>query len=256
MVFGAGGDQALRALVAVVAVVADPGLSEHLPPESIPHPFELRLPAVVGILPIGRDVEGVRRRPHADYGLARPEVVVDLLHLLIGQIAKPRRDHHQIGLPQGLEARDVGRVRGCDLAGLRIDRVKHRAREAVVLGQNLRELRERLLAAVFLVAADEHHVLALARPLAPLDRQVGQLRRDRRDRGLRLFGEARLRGRFAGKGQPGRRRIAGEDVEDRRLIDLVGGHGEGAAAHLDPFEVGQCELPRDPQVAAERTGLE
>ena len=184
MVLRAWGDQALRALVAMVAVVADPGLAEHVPPESVRHPLELRLPAVVGILPIGRDVEGVRRRPHADHGLAGPEVVVDLLHLLVGQIAKPRRDHHQIGLSQGLEPWNVGRVRGCDLAGLRIDRVEHRAREAVVLRQDLRELREGLLAAVFLVAADEHHALALARPLAPLDREVGQLRRDRRDRGL------------------------------------------------------------------------
>ena len=37
---------------------------------------------------------------------------------------------------------------------------------------------------------------------------------------------------------------------------MVGGHGEGAAAHLRPLEVGQRELPRDPQVAAEGPGLE
>jgi hypothetical protein len=116
--------------------------------------------------PILGEVEGVGRGPHADHRLAGLEIVVDLLHLLVGQVAEASGDHHQVGLPQGLEAGDVGGGVGADLTRRRIDGVEHGAGEAVVLRQNLRQLREALLAAVLLVAADEHDLLPLPRALA------------------------------------------------------------------------------------------
>ena len=111
------------------------------------------------------------RRPQANHRLAGPQVGVDLPHLLVGERAKPRGDHHHVRFPEGLEARDVVPLVRIDHAGLGVDRVEHRALEAVVLREDLRQLREGLLAAVLLVAAHEHDVLALARPLTARDRK-------------------------------------------------------------------------------------
>ena len=47
------------------------------------------------------------------------------------------------------------------------DGEEHGAGEPVVLGQDLGELRQRFLRAVFLVAADQDDVLPLARPSPP-----------------------------------------------------------------------------------------
>ena len=184
MVLGIGGDDPPRALPAVAAVVVDPGLSQHLPPESLRHFLVLLVPTVVMEGPVLGDVEGMRRRPHTDHGPAGRQVVVDLLHLGVGKVAEPRRDHHQVGRPQRLEAGDVVDRVGVDRARLRVDRVEHRAAEAVVPGEDLRQLRERLLAAVFLVAADEHDPPALPRPLPAVDHEpgVGGQRRSGRGR--------------------------------------------------------------------------
>ena len=152
-------DQAPGAFVAVVAVMIDPCLAEHMPTEALGHFLARLLPAVVGVgLPFG-NVEGVRRRPHPDHRLAGAEIVVDRLHLLVGQVAEPRGDHHQIGLPERLEPGNVVHLVGADLARGRIDGVEHGAGEAMMPGEDLRQLGEALLAAVFLVAADEHHPL-------------------------------------------------------------------------------------------------
>ena len=169
MILGVGRDQAPGALMAMVAVMVDPRLSEHLPAKALRHFFTSLLPAVVRVgLPFGH-VEGMGRRPQTDHRLAGPEIVVDLLHLLVGQVAEPGGDHHQVGHTQRLEAGNVGGGVGADLTRRWIDRIEHGAGETVVPGENLRQLRERLLAAVFLVAADKHDLLPLPRPLAPLD---------------------------------------------------------------------------------------
>jgi len=52
---------------------------------------------------------------------------------------------------------------GIDRAGVRIDGEKHSAIEAVTLGENARQLRERLFGAIFVVAADEYNVIPGAR---------------------------------------------------------------------------------------------
>ena len=171
MILGVGRDQAPRALLAVMAVMVDPRLAEHLPAETLRHFFIGLIPAVVRVGPALGKVEGMGRGPHADHRFARFEVVVDLLHLLVGQVAKPCGDHQQIGRSQGLEAGDVGGGVGTDLTRRRIDGVDHAAVEAVVFGENLRQLREALFAAVFLIATDEHDMLRVAGPLLPFERQ-------------------------------------------------------------------------------------
>ena len=61
-----------------------------------------------------------------------------------------------------------------------VDGEQHGAFEAVALGQDLGELRQRLLGAVLLVAADEDDVLALAGAVAALedDPRVGRALRE------------------------------------------------------------------------------
>jgi hypothetical protein len=102
-----------------------------------------------------------------------------VLHLLVGQVAEPREDHHQVGRRQGLQPWNIAHIR-VYRAVLWINCEQHGAFEAVMPGQNLAELRQRFLRAIFLVAADQHDVLALARPRAPLinDARGGEWRTD------------------------------------------------------------------------------
>src|SRR5262249_20909023 len=73
-----------------------------------------------------------------------------------------RHQHEQIGAVEGFQSGDIIMPLGIDRAGVRIDREEHGAIEAVTLGENARELRERLFGAVFVVAADEYDVLSSA----------------------------------------------------------------------------------------------
>ena len=92
-----------------------------------------------------------------------------MLHLLVGEVAKPGGDHHQIGRFELLEAGDVVVGVGIDQAVGRIDRKHHGAVEAVVAGEDLRQLREGLLTAVLLVATDKDDLLPLPGPIATGD---------------------------------------------------------------------------------------
>ncbi|GAC1468585.1 MAG: hypothetical protein NVSMB9_11410 [Isosphaeraceae bacterium] len=62
---------------------------------------------------------------------------------------------------------------------VRVDRAvlvggkEHGAFEAVVSGEDLRELRQGFLGSVFLIAADQHHMLSLARTGLSLDNDPG-----------------------------------------------------------------------------------
>ena len=62
-----------------------------------------------------------------------------------------------------------------------VDGEQHGAVESVVLGQDLGQLRQGLLGAVFLVAADEDDMFPLAGPFGPLDHRA----RDRQPRDCR-----------------------------------------------------------------------
>ena len=63
-------------------------------------------------------LEGVRRRAHADDRPARLDVIDDVLHLVVGQVAKAREDDHQVGRLQGFQAGDVVVAVGVDRAVL------------------------------------------------------------------------------------------------------------------------------------------
>ena len=163
MVFCRRSNQPQRALAGMLAMVVDPGFAEHLPSEALREFFVVGVPAVGVIGTVFRNAEGMRRRAHSHHRLASAKIAVDLLHLLVGQIAKPRGNHHQVSRAQRLKPRNIVVLVGIDLPGRRIDRIEHRGLEAMMAGQNLGQLREPLLAAVFLIAADEHNLLACPR---------------------------------------------------------------------------------------------
>ncbi len=172
-----GAINAAGRLLAVAAVVLDPGLAQDLPAEAaVP---ALAVPGVAGERLALLDVEGVRRRPHADDRPARVDVVDDLLHLVLGQVAEPGEEDHQVGVPERLEAWDVARA-GVDRPVL-ADREQDGALKPVPPGEDLRELGQGLLGPILLVAGDEDDVL----PLAGRRRRRGRRATGRRPRGRR-----------------------------------------------------------------------
>ena len=62
---------------------------------------------------------------------------------------------------------------GVDLAGRGIDGEQHGALEAVMLGENLSELRQGLFGAVLFVAADENDVLSFAGTFGAFVHDIG-----------------------------------------------------------------------------------
>ena len=161
---GAGGEEGAGAGLAVGGVVGDPGFAQDLPAEAAVEAGLLAGPAVlfVGALAVGRVVERVRRGAHADHGPARLDVIHDVLHLLVGQRAEPGEDDHQVGVVQGLQARDVVVGVRVDLAGLLVDGEEDGAGKPVALGQDVRQQRQAGLRPVLVGAGDEDDVLALA----------------------------------------------------------------------------------------------
>ena len=152
-----------------------PRLAEHLPAEALFVLFAAVGPAVFRKLAVLWNAEGVRRGPQADDRLARFDVIDEVLHLLIRQIAEPQAEHREISRLQRLDPRRViGQlvvVVRLDKPGLRINRKQHGAFEAMMLRENLRQLRQRLFRAVLVIPADEHDVLSLAGTVASLKDQ-------------------------------------------------------------------------------------
>src|SRR5262249_44637966 len=107
----------------------------------------------------------VRRGAEADDGAAGFDVVGEVLHLVVRQVAEPGGDDHQVGRVEGGEAGDVViavRVDGAVVG----DGEQDDALEAVAGGGDFGELGQGLLGAVFLVAADQDDGLALAGAVA------------------------------------------------------------------------------------------
>ena len=129
----------------------------------------------LGVGPAGGNGEGVGGRADADDRLARLDVFDDVPHLLVGQIAEPREDNHQVGRFEGLQAGNVVQVFGVDRAGGRIDGKQHGTLEPVPLGEDLAQLRQGFLGAILLVAGDQHDVLSLARPVVAVEDDPGIL---------------------------------------------------------------------------------
>ena len=159
-------EDAARALPAVVAMMADPGLAQDLPAEAaLP---VLALPGVASVGPSGGDVEGVGGGAQAGDGPARFDVIDDVFHLLVGKIPEAGQYHHQVGGLQGVETGNVIADVGIDGSARGVDGKENRATKSVPFGQDAGELRQAFLGAIFLVAADEDHLLSLAGPVAAL----------------------------------------------------------------------------------------
>ena len=132
--------------------------------------------AVVRPFCVGRDVERVRRGAQAHHGATRFEVVVDQLHLGVGQVSEARGYDHEVGIGEGLEPGDILEVVRVDDTGHGgVLRKEHDGFETVALGEDFGELGQGFFRAVFFVAADEYDALAvtgtsLARVGLPLGR--------------------------------------------------------------------------------------
>ena len=157
----------------VGAVVADPGLAQDLTAEA---PLVVVALVVEGVFverAVLRVAEAMGRGAQADDRAAAVQVVDDRLHLLDRDGLEAREDHEQVRVLQRLGAGDVAGVAQRDVAVLRVDPEQHRAGEALVLGEDARELRQGLLGLVLMVVGDEHDLLAFAGAFGADVRQRG-----------------------------------------------------------------------------------
>ena len=149
-----GIEDAARALLSVAAVMIDPCLSENAPTEAAIR----TIPVVAGEGWAGLQREGVGGGAESHDRPAGLDVIHDVLHLAIGQVAKAGEDDEEIGGVQRLQAGDVVETIRIDRAVLGIDGEKDRAAEAVTHREDFAELRQQFLGAVLFVPADEDDV--------------------------------------------------------------------------------------------------
>ena len=92
---------------------------------------------------------------------------------LAASFEEAMEEDDKVGRFEVFEAGDVRLVIRIDFARVGIDRIEHHAVESVAGGKDLCELCESLFAPVFLITADEHDPLALARASGSLNREPG-----------------------------------------------------------------------------------
>src|SRR5262249_16295278 len=107
-------------------------------------------------------LERVRRRPNSNHRLPSLQIVLDDLQLIVRQIPPPREDNDQIRILDRFDTRNALPDVRLDDARLWINRKQHPAIKPMMLRQNLRQLRQRFLRPVLLIARDEDNLLALA----------------------------------------------------------------------------------------------
>ena len=130
-----------RALLVIGAVVAHPGLTEHLMTKTQFIAADL---AIKGILSVGiilRCLETMRRRAQSDHRAASCKVGVKVLHQLRRKLLKAQEDHREIRCVQHLHARHVCNFARHNVAFL-VDVEQHRAFEPLMLGQQTRDGRQ------------------------------------------------------------------------------------------------------------------
>src|SRR4029453_740411 len=127
------------------------------------------------------DLKRMRRRPEADHRPAPSQIVGDVLHLPVGEILESEKHDQEIRRLERVESGDV-RAPWLNEPGLRIGREEDTALEPVVLRKNPRERRKRFLRSIFMIAAEEDDVFAVAWTLVALiDDEGWILRRCRSD---------------------------------------------------------------------------
>ena len=142
-------DDTARGLLLVTPVVTDPCIAQDLLPEAT-DPFFFAVETIVRVTAFASDVESVRGRAQAHDRFAGVDEPVNMFHLVVRQIPKPKgHDHHVSGI-QSVQAGDVPLVVWIDITVG--DGKQNRALETVMHGQNLSQLRQSFLGAVFLVA--------------------------------------------------------------------------------------------------------
>ncbi len=108
-----------------------------------------------------RNIEGVSRRTHSDDRTTGLQVVFDLLHLRIRQIAEASCNDHQVRIAQRFQAGNaILVIRIDDSRSARMLGIQHGAIEAMMLRENLTQLRQRFFGAILFVAANQHDTLA------------------------------------------------------------------------------------------------
>ena len=149
-----------RALLVIAAVVTHPGLSQHLVPEPV---FVALDPGAEVILRKGARLvavaEGVGRGSQSHHRSSPVQVGIDVRHLLVRQRLEAGEDHEPVRRLEHFEPGDV-RLAGLHLAVL-VEPEENGAIEAVMLGQDAGERGQGFLAAILVIAGDEHEVLVL-----------------------------------------------------------------------------------------------
>ena len=259
MVLGVRCDDAPRGFVLVVAVVGNPPLSYHEAAKAVPPGLVgpgVGVPVVVEPAPgVVRDFEGLDRSrilglpelahvpedlpvelilhpegvcggPERDHRLARLEVAIDRLHLLVGKDPPAGLDEHQVGVVQVLGPGDVGVDVRIDDPGLGIDGKQHGATEAVVLGEHAAQHGQALFRPVLLVAGNQHDMPAVACPVAGLVADE-----------MRLVGSSLLVRRRLGPAARGGQ----EQAENRQEVKR---DAHGSACQCRPCRSRRTDTPR------------
>ena len=91
-------------------------------------------------------------------------VGLDVFHLVVGEITKTGQYRHEIRLLKSFKAWDIVCLLGVNRAVFLVDCEENGTSEAMVRGQDLRQLRHRFLGAVFLITGDKNDILGLGLP--------------------------------------------------------------------------------------------
>jgi hypothetical protein len=145
-----GLEHTARAFLLVRAVMRHPLFAEDFEAELAPFEVPRLRPAA----------EGMRGRAEADHRLAGVQELREMRQMIVWELTEARADDHEVRIAEEFGAADVLLVVRVDVARLFVRGEQHDAVEAMLLGQNLRQHRHRLLRAVFLIAGHEHDFLA------------------------------------------------------------------------------------------------
>ena len=96
------------ALLVVAAEVADPVLAEDVLAKAKAPGFVFALVAFVVLLELALEpLERMRSRAQSDHWFAGVQVVLDVLHLVVGKVLEAQEHHHQVRGSEGFETGDV-----------------------------------------------------------------------------------------------------------------------------------------------------